>query len=154
YRNSGTIDFVAACASVFLIAEDPEEPDRRVLAHVRNKLGKKQPSLSFYIDNNGFRWGESVNMTANDLLAPGESKTRERRQLDAAKAFLEKVLENGPVKSDDIMNTAVNIHGIARRTLWRAKDEMGIRAQKERFGPWWWRLPPGAEEPEENGAAG
>jgi hypothetical protein len=36
YRGNGSIDFVAACRSAFLVAEDPEQPERRIVAHAKN----------------------------------------------------------------------------------------------------------------------
>src|SRR5262245_9865709 len=99
YRNSGSIDFVAACRSCFIVAEDPDEPGLRVLAHIKNSLAPRQPSLSFYIDKNGFRWGDEVDVTADELLGPNVTRNRERRQLETAKKFLEQILANGPMLS-------------------------------------------------------
>ena len=59
YRGSGSIDFMAASRSAFVVAEDPEEKGRRILAQVKSSLGPKQPSLSFYIDG-GFRWAKRL----------------------------------------------------------------------------------------------
>lgn len=49
YRGSGSIDFMAACRSAFVVAEDGQQEGRRILAHVKNSLGPKQPSLSFFL---------------------------------------------------------------------------------------------------------
>jgi DNA repair protein RadA/Sms len=138
YRGNGSIDFVAACRSAFLVAEDPEQPERRVLAHVKNTIKPRQPSLSFYIaDNGGFRWGEKVSMSADELLAP--SGNREAHQLEAAKSFLTEVL---PMASERLFEDGER-RGISKRTLFRAKDAMGIRAKKMGLdGSWVW-LPGG-----------
>jgi hypothetical protein len=151
YRNSGSIDFVAASRSVFPVALDSEQPNRRVLAHVKSSLVSRQPSLSFYIDETGFRWGEEVSMTADELVAPDEAKIRDRRRLEQAKDFLAKALGDGPLPTESIKKRAAGA-GIKWATLWRAKDEMGIRARKDQFGPWWWQLTDGdgGEEPNEN----
>jgi RecA-family ATPase len=39
YRGAGSVDFMAACRSAFIIAESDEEKDMRVLAQVKNSLG-------------------------------------------------------------------------------------------------------------------
>src|SRR5262249_57223200 len=73
YRGNGSIDFAAACRSAFLVAEDPEQPERRVLAHVKNSLKARQPSLTYYItENGGFPWGEEVSGSLADIFAPRE----------------------------------------------------------------------------------
>jgi RecA-family ATPase len=142
YRGNGSIDFMAVCRSAFIVAEDPEEKGRRILAHVKNSLAPKQPSLSFYIDG-GFRWGAEVDTDADQLLQPSQGPAREAQQLDRAKRFLEEVLSDGPRLSSDVKDRAGKA-GIANKTLWRAKEMLGIKASKERgnlSGEWWWRLP-------------
>jgi hypothetical protein len=136
YRGNGSIDFAAACRSAFLVAEDPEQPERRVLAHVKNSLKARQPSLTYYLtEKDGFRWGEEVSMTADDLLAPGETRNREARQLEAAKGFLAEVL---PMASEELFSQG-DTRGISKRTLFRAKEEMGIKAKKAGLtGGWIW----------------
>jgi DNA repair protein RadA/Sms len=140
YRGGGSIDYAALFREIFTIAEDPNEEGRRVFAHTKNNISGIQPSLSFYIDESGFRWGDTVNLTADELVAPRTTKTRDRRQQAEAREFLKEALANGPMQSKKLFDKADVCH-IAQRTLWRAKDELGIRARKERFGPWWWALP-------------
>jgi hypothetical protein len=149
YRNSGSIDFVAASRSVLLVAFDAEEPNRRILAHVKSSLVCRQPSLSFYIDERGFRWGEEVNMTADELVSPEQSKNRDHQRLEEAKKFLANMLSNGPMPTENIKKRAAGA-GISWRTIWRAKDELGVRARKEQFGPWWWQLTNGEESKDAN----
>lgn len=145
YRGSGSIDFMAACRSAFIIVESEDEPDMRVFAQVKNSLGRKSHSISFYIDENGFRWGNQVDSDAEDLLAATrtDNRKREKVQLEAAEQFLTETLSNGPMPSSKIMEKAEAAR-IAKRTLWRAKYTLGIKASKERgtfAGEWWWRLP-------------
>lgn len=144
YRGAGSIDWMAAVRSAFIIAEDEE--GLRTLAHVKNSLGPKSPSLSFFIyGENGvarFKWGEEVATSAEELLASNQTgtKKRERNQLDAAKAWLEKELANGPMPSNAVRDKA-ETDGIAWRTVWRAKEELVVKASKERgSGEWFWRL--------------
>jgi putative DNA primase/helicase len=104
-------------------------------------LKAKQPSLSFYItDNSGFRWGEEVSMTADELLAPGETRNREANQLEAAMQFLTEAL---PMASEKLFEEGKK-KGISRSTLFRAKEAMGIKARKVGIsGGWLWVLPEG-----------
>jgi hypothetical protein len=140
YKNSGSIDFVASCPSVFLIAKHPEHQDQRVLSHVRNKLLKPQPSLGFSIEDSGLVWKEELRMTADEIIASAGKRERQQPQLKEAKELLKKTLANGPASSNDIMKAAKDA-GISERTMFKAKEELGVRARKERFGPWWWQFP-------------
>ena len=116
---------MAACRGAFVVAEDPEEKSQRILAHVKNSLGPKMPSLSFYIDGDGFRWGNECDTTADELLSATEGgKGRERVQMDRATEFLRKMLADGPVTSSKLEEEAEK-QGL-RRAIWRAKAEMGL----------------------------
>ena len=57
---------------------------------------------------------------------------------DEAKKFLTDILANGPVPTTEIEDAA-NGNAISKRTLERAKRELGITAEKN--GQWCWRLP-------------
>ena len=47
YRGGGSIGIVAATRSALLVGRPPDDPDLRVLAHVKSNLGPLAPSLSF-----------------------------------------------------------------------------------------------------------
>ena len=150
YRGGGSVDFMAACRCAFIIVESEDEPNMRVLAQVKNSIGSKSLSVSFCIDENGFRWGGHVAANADELLASSRSDNRrEKVQLEAAESFLRETLSNGPMTSNGVKDKA-EAAGIANKTLWRAKDTLNIKATKERGslgGEWWWRLPAAGEEP-------
>src|SRR5207237_5977423 len=48
-RGSGTIGFLGVCRFGWLVARDPGDPERRVLAQVKNNLAPSQPSLAFSV---------------------------------------------------------------------------------------------------------
>ena len=96
YRGQGSIDFLAACRSAFVVGEDPEDSDRKVICHAKSNLGPKTPSLTYTINEGRFLWGEETTLTAEQVLAvPVEAG--ERTRLEHAKNFLEDLLSNGPV---------------------------------------------------------
>jgi RecA-family ATPase len=143
YRGQGSIDFTAICRSVFTFAVDPDAPGRRLMAHTKGSLSKKNKTLEFFIEDNGrFKWGKQSDETADDALGAGESKgKREAQQFESAKKFLEEILANGPMLSDKVKEIASS-RGISDRTLWRAKKEMkNIAAKKAGMtGDWFWGL--------------
>jgi hypothetical protein len=60
-------------------------------------------------------------------MAAAQSHTAKRE----AREFLLALLESGPVKQDDRADVAKQ-EGIAKRTLDRAKKELGVRSWKKR----------------------
>ena len=143
YRGQGSIDFAAACRSAFIFAQDPDNPERRLMAHAKSTLAGFQPTLEYFIDKDGlFRWGNQTTETADEALGTGEPrKKHEAQHLEAAVRFLEDILGNGPKPSNDVKSKARDA-GISNATLWRAKESMDVKASKERgTGEWWWRLP-------------
>jgi hypothetical protein len=139
YRGQGSIDFLAACRSAFVVGENPENSEERIFCHFKSNLAPKSPSLGFRIVNGRFGWTGESTLTADEILtvaAPGEKKT----DLDDAKDFLKSVLGDGPLPSTEIVKQA-GAAGIAERTLWRAKGALKVRARKGSFGGnWSWNL--------------
>jgi len=44
YRGSGSVDFMAAVRSAFIVVESSDEPGLRIMAHVKNSAGQKSGS--------------------------------------------------------------------------------------------------------------
>jgi len=147
-RVQGSVAFVAQARTVLVVGEDGNAPGRRLLASVKNNLGPKAATLAFRIGDAGLVWEPgAVEGTADILLAPDEVESRSaRRERDQAETFLRDLLADGPVQSKQIMADA-KANGIAQRTLWRAKANLDIIAERARtaagnVGPWYWHLPP------------
>jgi len=140
YRGQGSIDFVAACRSAFVVGENPDDAEERVLCHLKSNLAPKTSSLAFGIDQGRFGWKGESSLTAEQVLAvpaEGEEKTRQ----GDAKSFLEELLADGPVNSAEVEKQA-KAAGIARATLWRAKGALEVSAKKTGFnGGWQWHIP-------------
>jgi RecA-family ATPase len=142
YRGQGSIDFAAACRSAFVFAQDADNSERRLMAHTKGSLAGLQPTIEFYIDKDGgFRWGGESSESADEALETGEPRRgREPEQLEAAKKFLADVLADGAQPSNTVRERAIKT-GVAWRTVWRAKEALGIKASKSReSGEWFWRL--------------
>jgi hypothetical protein len=145
YRGGGSIGIIGAARSALLVAEDPKDKERRVLAPLKNNLSETAPSLAFTVgsaQNSAARieWRGECAFKADQLLnAPLDEE--EKSALTEAKNFLEEVLAGGPVWSQQIEKEAVQA-GISRSTLKRAKAEMRVKATKESDGTWSWSLPP------------
>ena len=121
----------------FTFAVDSNSSGRRLMAHTKNTLAKKQKTLEFFIDENGgFSWGEESDETADEIL--GEPKRKASEQLEAAKSFLIETLIGKWVLAKKVEEMAA-LKGISNRTLWRAKKELQIKSKKVQE-EWWWVL--------------
>jgi hypothetical protein len=139
YRGIGSIDITGAARSVLQVGIHPEDKTLRVLAHAKSSLGPLGPSRAFTITDDGtFEWGEEVSYTADDLCR-GPMDVESPTALGEAVDFLRQALAQGPVSSTMIERDA-EAAGVAKRTLWRAKKKLNVRARKTPHG-WTWELP-------------
>jgi len=144
YRGLGSIDFTAACRSVLLAGCDIENPQNRALVHIKSNLTPAGPSIGYELRDGGFYWTGESSLTAAQILAADNGTGTS--ELDEAIAFLKDELADGSVPAKDVYRDAESM-GIARRTLERAKAQVGIitRRQGEKgkrgSGVWVWELP-------------
>ena len=136
YRGSGSIGIIGATRSALLVGDDPEDPNMRVICHVKSNLAPKGPSLLFEPvghENGSVRieWRGECEYTAKDLLKRPNSRGRKQ---DQAKSFLLEILAAGPIEQAVIQQKAVAL-GIAYRTVERAKTLLGIESRRQGFGP-------------------
>ncbi len=151
HRTGGSIGIPAAVRSALLLARDPEDPDpergsRRVLAHVKCNVAAQAESLSCDIDTVVLEdYSEAPKFsivgtsatTAADLLDADETCT----ERDEATEFLLAELADGALPAKEI-DKARKDAGISERTLRRAREDLGIKPQKNGLnGAWTWELP-------------
>ena len=148
YRGGGSIGIIGAARSGLVVAEDPEDPDRRVLAPNKNNLAKPAPSLVFGMGtapNDAVRviWHGRSDLSAAQILQPPVDE--DKSALSEAKKFLRNELRDGPVAAKQVKKNAREAD-ISERTLKRAKRELGVDSEKESDGYWTWVLPVGEDE--------
>jgi hypothetical protein len=166
YRGGGSIGIIGAARSGLLVARDPDNPDKRVLAATKCNLACLPASLSFElaVAPNGLRiqWLGEAAHTAESLLAAPPDET-DRNAVTEAAQVLRAILVAGPLPADEVKKQARQA-GVADATLRRAKSL--LRVQSSRVGglgaegAWRWsmplepiRLPPAAEPTPGNGNA-
>jgi AAA domain len=131
YRGNGSIGFLGACRSGWLIARDPHDPARCVFAQVKNNLAPVQPSLTYKVtpQESGpptLCWGGATFWTADQLLAAGAGAAL-ATQLDRACDFLTGFLANGPRTSREVWADAQE-QELSEKTVERAKHDLAIRS--------------------------
>jgi putative DNA primase/helicase len=154
-RVSDSIAYVAQARHVYAVLDDPEDKDSKLFIKAKNNLARDAKALRYGmgvkkvgydaklgVDINApfIIWHpQHVEITANEAMqaACGHTAKREARE------FLLERLEVGPMKAEDVIEEA-KLDGIAKRTLDRAKKELGVKSRKtpSKFGgEWYWELP-------------
>lgn len=136
YRGLGSIDFQAAARSVLIVGRIKDEPEIRVVCHVKSSLAPEGKSIVFRLDKDtGFEWIGEYDISADDLLS-GDNRGK---KIHAAKEFLQEVLASGSVAQTKVAEEAES-RGIKKKTLWNAKKELEINSVKI-GNKWFWMLP-------------
>ena len=155
YRGGGSIGIVGAARVALLVAADPDDAERRIVATVKNNLAPHPPSLAFRLvgdDATGaarIEWlGESAHRAAA-LLAIRSDDADEGGALAEAVDVLRTILADGPVAARAAEKEATEGAGVTRATLLRARKAAGVIAEKVgrpgQSGQFWqWRLEPKA----------
>ncbi len=136
YRRLGSIDFQAAARSVLIVGRVKNEPEIRVVCHIKSSLAPEGKSIAFRLDKNkGFEWIGEYDVSADDLL----SGSNRGQKTSEAKEFLKGILEFGAVAQKKIIEEAES-QGIKKRTLCNVKSELNIESEKI-GNQWFWSLP-------------
>ncbi|MBA3485324.1 MAG: AAA family ATPase [Pirellulales bacterium] len=164
HRSMGSLAFVAAARSTWLVAKDPADAGRRLLLPVKNNLAALGGPLACTIQTAGperqpiIEWSpDAPAITADEALNPSKRPThpkpptgRPNIEREDAARWLQNALAEGAKPSAQIERHAM-AHGLRRTTVRRAFRELGGEAVKSGFGPlseWYWRLPGvGEQEP-------
>lgn len=145
YRVLGSIDFIAAARTVWLVQSDEndESHNRRFFSPLKYNLCKNPETLAFSIDGPlghpkiTFE-KDPVDMSAGELLADKEEKENWSREREA-QIFLKETLKNSEALTSKEIYKLADIEGISVATLKRAKRKMKIHVFQENR-QWQWRL--------------
>ncbi len=143
--GGGSIGIIGAARSGLLVARDPDDPDRRVLAVSKSNLAKLADSLSFRLeDTDGYarvRW-EGTSAHSADRLVAVPSDPEEKSALDEARELLADWLRDGPMLQKEVQRLAREA-GVSEKTLRRAKQAGGVESVRVggSRGAFYWQLP-------------
>jgi hypothetical protein len=159
YRGHGGIGIIGAARSGLLLAADPDDPDRRVLAVSKGNLARPAPSLAFRLDDQSGSgaarviWEGETPWSATQLLQAQftEDGDATPSAVEAARPWLREALADGPRLVTELRRDAA-AQGIGRCSLYAARKAEGMTTFKERVpaGRWFWSL--GASPDDEDAA--
>lgn len=132
YRGLGSIGVVRAVHTGLLLARHPRDPELRVLARTKPRDGPPAPALAFRLSPGArshprLHWLGPVSVSAHDLYTTREPAGRRPREW--AVEWLRHELANGPRRAAELIAGAAAA-GITRRTLKRAKKDLGVRSNR------------------------
>lgn len=159
YRGGGSIGIIGAARLGLLVACDPEDESRRVLAVCKSNLAGVPPALAYRLagdEEHGCArvdWLGEVTLTADELVAPGG--TGDDDHADAA-AVLAEILADGPVWVKEALDRMGDA-GFSKDQAKRAKAKLRARSVKvgkpgDAVSGWQWELRRVHEGSEEGGS--
>ncbi|MCB1470789.1 MAG: AAA family ATPase [Rhizobiaceae bacterium] len=137
YQGGGSMDVIGAARSAFLVAEHPDDPELKIVAHVKHNIAPRGQSWVYELVQEVpdgmpvLKWIGPSDLTIEDLMG-GDDGDR-KSALDQAIDFLREELKDGakPVAEIEAKGQA---QGIAKRTIDRARKEIGVNAKKGKGG--------------------
>jgi putative DNA primase/helicase len=152
YRGGGSIGIIGAARAGLIVAKDPQDEHRRILAVSKSNLAATPPALAYRVvgdelyDTARIVWDGTSELSATDLLRGPDPDAPER---DEAETFLRGFLADGPAEAKTVEREARKAD-IASRTLRRARERLGIKPRKVgkpgEPGFWEWALPEGGQK--------
>jgi putative DNA primase/helicase len=152
-RVTGSTAMVDAPRAAFMVGEHRDEEGIYVFAPLKNNIARAPRSLTYSIENvtldqkdksgNPIKttrlvWGESTEMTANDLTG---GAARAPGRLYEAKDFLRHILANGARPAKEVQEAAAE-EGISQQTLRRARKDLRVKTRPNGYqGASMWSLP-------------
>jgi AAA domain len=161
YRGSGSIGIVGAARAGLLVAPDPDDDNRRVLAMTKSNLAKMPDALAYrLVDDERYNcarvvWDGASRHTAADLVRPPVDEDQAPALAEAVRV-LKEILSDGPLAAGNVKKMAAQA-GVKERTLDRARQVLGVTARRRGFGQgghYEWSMPTDARHPVADGAHG
>jgi hypothetical protein len=153
-RVTGSLAFVAAARSAFIVLKDKDQPTRRLFLPIKNNLGSDCSGLAFElsgvrldsaagpIDTCHVVWdSEPVEMTANEAMSPtSATATDDAEGLTPVRWLAALLRANGAMSPPEVTKRAEEV-GISKKALRRAREALGIEPRKLGFlAGWEWSL--------------
>ncbi len=132
HKGLGSVDIINSVPSALLLGRaEGLEPDERVITHLKGNFSTLGVSQKFLLNNtDGFKWMGESDITPDDVINYNAKKDKEdKSKVSEAVDFLREILEDGALPTAEVMKLAEE-SGIAKRTLERARKEIGVKSSK------------------------
>jgi hypothetical protein len=153
HRGGGSIGIIGAARSGMLVAKDPDDDAKRIVAMTKANLAAPVASLRYQILSDGpdappyVDWLGSAGFNAMQLLNIPEDQDEEAKTgIEQAIEALRAALEDGPLEAKIARKEVRDAAGVSDRTIDVAKARLHVVATRQggRNGRWLWSLPDGS----------
>lgn len=151
-RVSGSMAFVGVARSVWTVTKDPAErtSGRRLLLPLKSNIATDQGGFAYSLksSHNGqpfISWEAGrVSTSADEAFGSNDSQRTERECPERSEAvdWLADFLSSGPKPSAEVYKASQK-DGFSKRTIERAKTDLGVKASKDGLNGWVMSLPVG-----------
>ena len=141
----GSIAFVAASRSAYLVSKDPEDEERRLFLKIKNNLSNYSGGISFTVEShklpNGIEiskvvWGdEPVTITADEVLSY-YNQTEFQHKKELRVKWVKGELADGPKNAAEVKKKAIT-QGMTEKEFRNAKKDAGVSSNKTDFDGGW-----------------
>jgi hypothetical protein len=149
YRGGGSIGIVGAARAGMVVGTDPDDPQRRVLASVKNNLAPKPPSLVYRLVPDELRgvasveWAGTSELDARDLL----DRNDEEPMTEAMHWVEDYLTQQGRARSREVKDIGKK-EGFSQSAIERAARQLKVVSVSENFPRQTiWSLPPTPRPP-------
>ena len=140
----GSIAFVAASRSAYLVSKDPQDEERRLFLRIKNNLTSHSVGISYRLEEvilptgkiSKVVWGdEPVKITADEVLAY-YNRTEFQHGKESRTKWLQEELADGPKNAAEVEKKALT-QGMTEKQLRTAKEYAGVSSDKTDFDGGW-----------------
>ena len=146
YRGGGSIGIIGAARSGLLLAADPDDPTRRVLAPIKSNLGPAPPAMALHLEAQTADavarvvWDGTTRHRAADLLRQESPEVADA--VEQAREWLANALADGDEHESAVLKEVARAAGVSESALKRAMKRLGVEHEARGFPrQTYWRLP-------------
>lgn len=137
-RGLGSIDFIAAARSTLLVVQKKNNPDVRVICHVKSSLAPNGKSIEYSLGTEeGFSWIGQSDITAEEAMSgkvfeEEDDEVSETKQELAERKIIEYLSEVDEMESNELRAKILAL-GIGLKTYNNARAELKSRSRIKTF---------------------
>jgi hypothetical protein len=126
HRVFGSVDITATARSVLRISKSEDDPDTRILSHIKSSVSRPRQPIAFRIVDDGpiLYLGEYDGESDSVEIAEDYSKRAKAAEIICA------MLKDGPMEGTKIFE-ACKEAGIGARTVEEVKKELNVRSGRD-----------------------
>ena len=136
HRVFGSVDITATARSVLRISKSENDPEIRVLSHIKSSTTRPAPPIAFRIEHDSrIVYLDEYESSAEGIAAckiPDDNSKRTKTV-----EIILSMLQDGPCEGTEIFKTCAEI-GISTRTVERVKKELNVRSGRDGIKHIWY----------------